>query len=176
MAPKNITKRQWKLEKQYCKNCGKECIKHAKGMCTTCYKRLIWKPKLRECKRCKRMLHHHAKGLCAGCYQAVFQLENNKAHNYKKWHNIDIELYKKITQNCMICGFEKVVDLHHLDKNRKNNSEGNLIGLCPNHHKMIHMIRYRKEVIDELNKTFKSKGLPEFKVDRVVFYSNNPGV
>ncbi len=163
------------MEKQYCSNCKKECIKHAKGMCTTCYKKLVWKPKLIECTRCKRMLPNHAQGLCGGCYNMVFHLEKNKAHNYKKWHNIDMPTYKKITDKCMICGFDKVVELHHLDKNKKNNSETNLIGLCPNHHKMIHRAKYRKDVIEELNKSFKTKGLPEF-VDKTLFLQNNPRV
>lgn len=162
------------MEKQICDNCGIECIKHAKGMCVTCYKRLVWKPKPKECKRCKRTLPHHAKGLCGSCYQTVFHLEYNKAANYKKWHNISIELYRKATKKCLICGFDKVVELHHLDKNKKNNSEDNLIGLCPNHHKMIHRAKYRKEIIKELNEIFKSKELPEFKDDREIFYMNNP--
>ena len=160
-----------------CKNCGKEVIPHAKGMCTTCYKRLVWKPKLRECKRCKRMLIHHAKGLCPGCYSSTINLENVKAYNYKKWHNISIELYRKITNKCIICGFDNVVELHHLDKNKQNNSENNLIGLCPNHHKMIHRAKFRKEVVTELNKVFKEKGIPEFIDNRKdFFYTNNPRV
>ena len=123
-------------------------------MCTTCYKKLIWKPKLRECKRCKRRLPHHAKGLCNGCYNTLFNLEKAKAYNYKKWHNVDLELYRKVTKQCMVCGFDKIVELHHLDKNKKNNSENNLIGLCPNHHKMIHQAKYRKETCFILIHTF----------------------
>jgi len=157
------------LEKQICENCKRECIKHSKGMCTTCYKKLIWKPKLRECKRCKRRLPHHAKGLCNGCYNTLFNLEKAKAYNYKKWHNVDLELYRKVTKQCMVCGFDKIVELHHLDKNKKNNSENNLIGLCPNHHKMIHQAKYRKEIIEQLNIILKQQGLPIFEDDRKIF-------
>ncbi len=133
-----------------CSNCGKECVKHAKGMCVTCYKKLAWKPKLHICKRCHRELPHHAQGLCGGCYQSTFQLDKVKDFNYKKYYNIEPELYRKITKACLICGFDKVVELHHLDKNRKNNSEGNMIGLCPNHHKMIHLLRYRDEILSQI--------------------------
>lgn len=52
----------------------------------------------------------------------------------------------------MVCGFAKMVDLHHLDHNRKNNSETNMIGLCSNHHKMLHDHRYSQEIVDELKK------------------------
>jgi hypothetical protein len=133
-----------------CENCKRECIKHAKGMCTTCYKKLHWKPKPHECKRCERTLPHHAKGLCAGCYNTVFHLDSIKDYRNQKYHNIPIELYKKRTKKCFICGFDKVVELHHLDKNHKNNSEGNLIGLCPNHHKMIHLIKYNAEMRNKI--------------------------
>ncbi|PIZ82634.1 hypothetical protein COX97_03825, partial [Candidatus Pacearchaeota archaeon CG_4_10_14_0_2_um_filter_05_32_18] len=57
---------------------------------------------------------------------------------------------KKITSSCVACGFDKVVDLHHLDENNKNNSPNNLIGLCPNHHKMLHDFRYREEMLNIL--------------------------
>jgi predicted HNH restriction endonuclease len=42
------------------------------------------------------------------------------------------------------------VDLHHLDGNHDNNSKKNLIGLCPNHHKMIHMIEFKEEILKQL--------------------------
>ena len=95
------------------------------------------------------------KGLCGGCYQTVYQLEKIKAWNHKKNYNIDIETYKKITSKCVICDFNKVVDLHHLDGNKKNNTEKNLIGLCPNHHKMLHTLKYKEEIL----KLLREKGL-----------------
>jgi len=110
----------------------------------------------------------HAKGLCAGCYNFVFHLDKTKALNYRKTHNIDIQTYKKITSECVICHFSKIVELHHLDKNKENNSEENLIGVCPNHHKMIHDFRYRKEMIDLL----KQKGFNIPKDSRLDFSLN----
>lgn len=140
-----------------CSNCGKECVKHAKGMCTTCYKRLVWKPKEKICLRCKRSKPLHAKGLCGGCYNVVYNLEYQKNRNYQIYHNIEPELYRKITKACIICSFDKVVELHHLDNNRKNNSEENMIGLCPNHHKMIHILKYKDEIIAEIKERLNSK-------------------
>jgi hypothetical protein len=150
-----------------CKNCGKECILHAKEMCTTCYKKLAWKQKLKECKRCKRNLPHHGKGLCRGCYNFVFKSEYNKAWNQMKNYGINMETYKKITSSCVVCGFEKVVDLHHLDENSKNNSINNLIGLCPNHHKMLHHFNYRREMLNSL----KEKGFNPPKDPKLDFQS-----
>lgn len=129
-----------------CTKCGELKRHQAKGLCTRCYRRYSWKPKLITCKRCGNQRPQHAKGLCGGCYQSIFRNEENKAYNYKKWYGLDLEVYKRITSKCKICDFDKIIDLHHLDGNHQNNSEDNLIGLCPNHHKMIHDQRFREEV------------------------------
>ena len=67
-----------------CKNCKKETIPHAKGLCNTCYKKLEWKPQIKKCKRCGRDIALHAKGLCGGCYNTIFFLEKTKNQNHKK--------------------------------------------------------------------------------------------
>jgi hypothetical protein len=134
----------------FCKNCKKKVIEHAKGMCVTCYKKLIWKPKSVICKRCERSKPMHAKGLCNGCYNSVFHIEKVKLHNAKRYHNLDFETYKNATKLCVVCGFDKIVDLHHLDMDHKNNKISNLTGLCPNHHKMAHHREHQKEVFNLL--------------------------
>jgi len=133
-----------------CIKCGEEREHQAKGYCEYCYKKYLWKPKIITCKRCGREKPLHGKGLCGGCFNFTFRLDANKAWNYKKYHNINVELYKKVTSKCIICGFDKVVDLHHLDENKEHNSESNLLGLCPNHHRMVHDFRYREEIFRQL--------------------------
>jgi len=137
-----------------CKNCKKKVEHHAKQMCNVCYKKLMWKPQMVICKRCGRSLPMHAKGLCDGCYNSVFHIEAVKASNARKYHNIDYETYKNITKTCIICGFDKIVELHHIDLNHNNNSSENLVGVCPNHHKMLHHRDFREEVF----KVLKEKG------------------
>lgn len=131
----------------------KKCVKceqlkehHAKGMCYGCYRNLSWEPPKGHCKRCQRIMKLHAKELCRGCYNFIFNLDKAKAWNYKKWYGLDPITYKNLTKECVVCNFDKVVDLHHLDEDHKNNDLNNLIGLCPNHHKMLHDFRYRKEM------------------------------
>lgn len=133
-----------------CNNCGRELESHAKGMCITCYKKFFWKPKKIICKRCKREMPHHSKGLCAGCYNFVFHLDKTKNYNNKKRHNLSSEVYKNVTSKCILCDFDKIVELHHLDENSKNSSIENFVGLCPNHHKMFHDFRYKSEIIQLL--------------------------
>lgn len=138
-----------------CTNCKKE-KKHihesgkSQGLCKECYRKLIWKRKLIKCRRCERMMPNQAFKLCTGCYNSVFHIEKVKARNKLLYHNIDYETYKKATAVCVICGFDKIVDLHHLDMNHKNNAIENLTGLCPNHHKMVHHRDFQKEVLQQL--------------------------
>jgi len=54
-------------------------------------------------------------------------------------------LEKRIEEGCEICGYDKfpILELHHIDdnyylfKNRKNNSDNNIIVLCPNCHRLV---------------------------------------
>ncbi|MAG02765.1 hypothetical protein CMI42_05490 [Candidatus Pacearchaeota archaeon] len=117
----------------------------------------------------------HSKGYCAGCYQTIFQLDKIKAYNYRKWHNIEPETYKKITEKCIVCGYIDIVELHHLDGDKKNNSETNLVGLCPNDHKKIHRYEFREGIVNEINEALKSRGLPPFEAPKI-FIQNNPRV
>jgi hypothetical protein len=39
---------------------------------------------------------------------------------------------------CVVCGYDKVTQVHHIDKNRDNNDISNLVVLCPNHHAEVH--------------------------------------
>lgn len=134
-----------------CKKCGKEKSIHTKdGWCNWCYRKTRWVRKLARGKRCERIIHLHAKGLCAGCYNSTFHIERVRFLNAKKLHNIDEETFKRLKEKCLICDFNKVVDIHHLDHNRKNNSEKNMVSLCPNHHKMIHSMKYQREIFNLL--------------------------
>ncbi len=122
----------------------------SKGLCKVCYKRDFWKSKLFHCPRCERERPYHAKGLCTGCYNSVFHIDKVKIYNKIKDHNIPYEIYQQVTKSCIICGFDKIIDLHHLDMNHQNNSFNNLAGLCPNHHKMIHHRKFQKEIFQQL--------------------------
>jgi len=40
---------------------------------------------------------------------------------------------------CVLCGYNISVDVHHIDENKENNDLDNLITLCPNCHREIHI-------------------------------------
>ena len=148
-----------------CPKCNQQKEYHAKGLCYNCYKKYAWQRKKLICKRCKREIPIHAKGLCAGCYNFVFHLKRIKGWSNTKYHNINMELYKEKTKKCIVCGFDKIVELHHLDENKSNNSKENLIGLCPNHHKMLHDFRFRVE----MRKILEEKGFNLPKDEKLDF-------
>jgi len=90
------------------------------------------------------------------CSNSFFRTgENNgnwKQHSYRS----TCFLYHK--KECIICKENKIVEVHHLDENNKNNNPENLIPLCPTHHQYWHS-RYRKEIENKVYKYIK-----EFKI------------
>ena len=54
----------------------------------------------------------------------------------KNLKNFIVSLYGK----CECCGYDRVLDLHHIDENHDNNSPENHGVLCPNCHALIHRL------------------------------------
>ena len=133
-----------------CENCKKESLHHAKGLCFKCYKKLVWKPKKGICIKCNREMHIQAKKMCGTCYGKTFHRKSKEAYQARKLYGIDHDTWKEKTEFCVICRFDKIVDLHHLDKNHENRNTDNLIGLCPNHHRMLHKSEHRSKVLSLL--------------------------
>lgn len=50
-------------------------------------------------------------------------------------------------KECVVCGEDKIVAVHHLDENHDNNDPANLIPLCPTHHCYWHS-KYKHLVED----------------------------
>ena len=41
-------------------------------------------------------------------------------------------------KECIICGEDKIVAVHHFDKDHLNNNPANLVPMCPTHHQYVH--------------------------------------
>lgn len=77
---------------------------------------------------------------CANSYfRSGVNNPNWKEHSYR---TTCFHFHKK---ECIVCGEDKIVEVHHLDENNKNNSPNNLIPLCPTHHQYWHS-RYKEEI------------------------------
>lgn len=59
-------------------------------------------------------------------------------------------------KECVICGENLVVAVHHFDENHDNNDPKNLVPLCPTHHTYIHS-RHKYLIEDKVNEYVKNK-------------------
>lgn len=104
-----------------------------KKICRCCGKDFIFKG------RVKTKAYESAKFCSRSC-----------ANNRQSWWNDNATHYRTIAfqhheEKCVVCGFDKIVAVHHIDENRQNNDPSNLIPLCPNHHEMVHS-KWRAEI------------------------------
>ena len=133
-----------------CGDCNKKKPHHAKGLCYSCYKKKYVSRKI-ICENCGREKNLHAKGLCSGCYNTIYFGDYTKNKRLANRHKIDIKIVENFRETgCIICGWKKSLDIHHIDQDKNNSSIENLLPLCPNHHKALHSKRYQKETIEEL--------------------------
>lgn len=80
------------------------------------------------------------------CFGVFYSGENhplwkNGKNAYLKW------MREKRPSMCLRCGISNkaVLVVHHLDENRENNRQGNLVWLCRNCHFIIH--NYKEEIL-----------------------------
>ena len=70
--------------------------------------------------------------------------KNNGNYTGTNYRTICFSYHKK---ECIICGENKIIAVHHYDENHKNNLPENLVPLCPTHHQYIHS--KHKELIED---------------------------
>jgi ribosomal protein S27AE len=92
--------------------------------------------------------HKHEKTTCSyACANTYFRSgqfnPNWKDYTYRS------TCFEKHKKECVICGENKIVAVHHFDENHNNNSIENLIPLCPTHHQYVHS-KYKDEVMDKI--------------------------
>lgn len=115
---------------------------------------------VKKCVSCGNEFNWVGRKLTNGFNQAKF-CSRSCANNRKGWwdkpdNEYRSKHYRAIAKQhhefkCVVCGFDKIIAIHHIDENKKNNAPENLIPLCPNHHEMVHS-KWRDEVqpyIDE---------------------------
>ena len=123
----------------------------------------------KECPICKTSFvtqkgHSREKQTCSySCSNTFFR----SGMNNPNWGNFgdsqERNGYRRICfdnhkKECVICGENKIVTVHHYDNNHNNNDPKNLIPLCPTHHQYVHS-RYKDEVISTIDEYIKNKVL-----------------
>ena len=76
------------------------------------------------------------------------QAKSDKYHT-DETANYTTVCYRHHDRKCCVCGFDKIVQVHHVDHNHNNNDPKNLVPLCPNHHSMWHS-RFRVDIEDKV--------------------------
>lgn len=122
-----------------CPECKYEIIK-----CDYCGK---------EFKRLKSLVKdtfNYCSRECGNKHKNQLRLEAGKWNNSKTSYRI--RALKKHPHKCIVCGWDeddRILEVHHIDENRENNSIDNLCILCPTCHRKITLGFY------ELTKDFK---------------------
>jgi len=57
--------------------------------------------------------------------------------------------FKHHPRKCLVCDEMLIIEVHHIDKNRKNNTKDNLIPLCPTHHRYM-LSKHSNIVLDKI--------------------------
>ncbi len=74
--------------------------------------------------------------------------EKKKIYQVKRLYNLSLKEYKKVIKQCYLCSYTRTVDCHHINGKGDNSK---LIGLCPNHHRLVHTNKLNKAEISKLN-------------------------
>jgi hypothetical protein len=84
-----------------------------------------------------------------------FQLETTRKESNRRstslsrfYHDICFSNHKR---ECIICGEQDALDVHHFDGNRENNAAENLIPLCANHHRLVHMLEHKDKIQEQIH-------------------------
>lgn len=93
-----------------------------------------------------KLNHKHEKTTCSyACANTYFRSGKFNPNWSDDAYRTTCFAYHK--KECIVCGENKIVSVHHYDENHNNNEISNLIPLCPTHHQYVHS-RYKNEIID----------------------------
>lgn len=143
-----------------CNNCGYIWTAHAQNLirkpennfhrCPNCSRDILIELKCDYCGKIftrmgtevKRSYLHFCSKECGNKYKNLFIKKDNSS-NYR---NLAFKEYQHI---CACCGYdedERILEVHHIDGNRKNNNINNLRILCPNCHRKITLKYYKLDI------------------------------
>ena len=150
-----FSKRMYKVKCEHCNNeYGISNIKRHEAYC------YLNPTNTKLCKVCQQPIKHYktSKGTCSRSCANTYFKKGSSNGNYKgtQYTTICWEHHKK---ECIVCGEDKIVAVHHNDHNHKNNDPMNLIPLCPTHHQYCHS-KYADE-IQPIIDSYTNRGLAQ---------------
>ena len=97
----------------------------------------------KQCVICSKKYLGNAKTCSYSCSNKLFRTGENNGNWKQDTYQSTCFLHHK--KECVVCGENKIVAVHHFNENHKDNRPENLIPLCPTHHQYFHS-RYRNIV------------------------------
>lgn len=75
--------------------------------------------------------------------------KRERERNYSKWSWLKIKVHQRDGIQCIICGYAKAVNVHHIESVRDGGEDmlENLITLCPNCHAEAHLDLIDKKLL-----------------------------
>jgi predicted nucleic acid-binding Zn ribbon protein/DNA-directed RNA polymerase subunit RPC12/RpoP len=125
-----------KIKEIGCKYCGKKVKSNGiKNHERYCY---LNPSNYKECPVCGKPIKNYSNNItcshsCANTYSRSGTDNGNWSND--SYRTTCFMFHKK---ECVVCGEDILVEVHHLDENKSNNNPSNLIPLCPTHHKYWH--------------------------------------
>lgn len=110
------------------------------------------------CNYCSNPIKNYksSKGTCSrSCANSFFKVGENNG-NFKG-DTYQYKCFSNHRKECVVCGEDKIVAVHHYNENHFDDSIENLVPLCPTHHQYMHS-RYAEEIkhiVDNYVNTFK---------------------
>ena len=90
------------------------------------------------CPKCGILKHPNNITCSTACYNSLFRSKENNPNFKTGKKNYRTTCFMHHKKECCVCGWDLIVEVHHFDGNKENNSPKNLIPLCPNHHAIWH--------------------------------------
>lgn len=89
-----------------------------------------------------------SKGTCSrACANKHFRSgEENGNWKGTRYQSVCFTQHKK---ECIICGENKIVAVHHFNENHDDDRIENLVPLCPTHHQYMHS-RFKSEILQHV--------------------------
>lgn len=139
-----------------CKHCDDEYgISNIKKHEQHCYMNPV---NLKECNFCGNPIKNYktSKGTCSrSCANSFFKVGENNG-NFKG-DSYQYKCFANHKKECVVCGENKIVAVHHYNEDHFDDRIENLVPLCPTHHQYLHS-RYAEEIkhiVDDYVNKFK---------------------
>lgn len=91
----------------------------------------------------------YSTGVTCSCKCANTFFRSGTNHGNWKPTSYRTTCFSHHKKQCVVCGEQRIIEVHHFDEDKKNNSPENLVPLCPTHHQYLHS-RFKFLVVDRV--------------------------